>query len=68
MNYALQLENLKNKSKAEIENQIKYLSEENTELRQKIRTGKNAKEILEKNEVRLSQLMYCYLGLKEEKE
>ena len=66
MDYTLQYENLKNKSKAEIENQIKYLSEENADLRRMIREGKDAKEILKRNEVRLSELMKCYLGLKEE--
>jgi len=65
MNYTLELEDLKNKSKEEIEIQIRYLSEENTDLRQKIRTGKQAEEILKKNECRLIQLMNCYLGVGE---
>lgn len=67
MPYTLELEDLKNKSKEEIEIQIRYLSEENTDLRQKIRTGKQAENILQDNEARLVQLMNCYLNLKEEK-
>jgi ribosomal protein L29 len=65
MPYTLELEDLKNKSKEEIEVQICYLSEENTDLRQKIKTGKQAEEILKKNECRLIQLMDCYLGVGE---
>ena len=63
MNYTLQYENLKNKSKAEIEKELYYLAEENADLRQKVRAGKNAEIILEKNECRLTELMDCYLGL-----
>lgn len=66
MDYTLQLEDLKNKSKAEIEKEIKYLSEENAELRVNISLGKKSEEILAKNEIRIRELMECYLGLKEE--
>ena len=65
MNYTLELEDLKNKSKEEIEVQIRYLSEENTDLRNKVQTGEQAARILEKNEARLIELMDCYLGVGE---
>lgn len=49
-----------------IESEIKYLSEENAELRRTIREGRDARKVLEKNEVRMKELMECYLGLKGE--
>ncbi|HLS53926.1 MAG TPA: hypothetical protein VK031_08130 [Tissierellaceae bacterium] len=66
MPYKLKLEKLEESSKEKIESEIKYLSEENTELRRTIREGRDARKVLEKNEVRMKELMECYLGLKEE--
>lgn len=57
----LEYENIKNESKEEIEVQIRYLSEENTDLRSKMRAGKEAEEMLTKNEIRLIELMDAYL-------
>jgi hypothetical protein len=66
MPYTLEIEDLENKSKEEVEKEMKYISEENEELRREIRTGERSKLRLEKNETRLVQLMKCYLGMKGE--
>jgi len=66
MPYKLKLEKLEESSKEKIESEIKYLSEENAELRRASREGRDARKVLEKNEVRMKELMECYLGLKEE--
>ena len=62
----LRYEDLKNKSKEEIEKELYYLAEENADLRQKIRAGEGAENTLEKNGVRLKKLMECYLEMKGE--
>lgn len=66
MPYTLEIEDLMNKSKEEIEKELYYLTEENSDLRQKINAGKQAEKILTKNECRLVQLMDCYMDLKGE--
>lgn len=66
MPYKLEFEKLEKKSKEKIESEIRYLSEENAELRRKIREGKDAESILENNEIRIAQLMGCYLGIRGE--
>ena len=59
----LQYEIIKNKSKEEIETENMYLIEENTDLRHKIQIGKQAEGILQKNEIRVTELMDAYLGM-----
>lgn len=61
MVYMLEIERLENKSKKEIEKEIKYISEDNEELRREVEVGKQAECELKKNEHRLVQLMQCYL-------
>lgn len=64
MPYKLEFEKLEEKSKEKIESEIRYLSEENAELRRKIREGRDAENILKNNETRIAQLMGCYLGIR----
>lgn len=61
-----QIEEAKERTKEDIEKELYYITEENRQLRRKIRTGLVAEEKLSKNERRILELMTCYLGMKKE--
>ena len=61
-----QIEEAKERTKEDIEKELYYITEENRQLRKKVREGRAAEEKLSKNERRILELMTCYLGMKRE--
>ena len=61
-----QIEEAKERTKEDIEKELYYITEENRQLRKKVREGQAAEEKLSKNERRILELMTCYLGMKKE--
>lgn len=61
-----QIRKAEKKAKEDIEKELYYITEENRQLRKKVREGQAAEEKLFKNERRILELMTCYLGMKRE--
>mgnify|MGYP001363702939 CR=1 FL=1 len=61
-----QIEEAKERTKEDIEKELYYITEENRQLRKKVREGQAAEEKLSKNERRVMELMTCCLGMKRE--
>ncbi len=55
---------LENKTKSEIENEMKYIAEKNAELERIIRTAEEAKDELKKNRERFMELATVYSWMK----
>ncbi len=66
--YEKLLKELEEQSRIELERELKYLTEQNEELRREVKTGLQAKKQLDKNTNKIAKIAECYTFLQEQKE